>query len=130
MAEMLVMRRANGDLFGKEINGQPRILVWSSRAACARYRVRNPELLTYMPARLDEALLRQLANGTNGARHATFFLISEDAPGASLDRGRSLAPDELLLIGRADRRARSAKSRSSAPSLGGMETNAEQGGWA
>ncbi|HJQ22642.1 MAG TPA: hypothetical protein VKA60_01915 [Blastocatellia bacterium] len=108
MAEMLVMRRANGDLFSKEINGQPRILVWSSRAACARYRERNPELLTYLPARLDEALLRRIAGDTNGARHATFFLIAEDAPDASLDRGRSVAPDELLLTCRAAGRARSA----------------------
>ena len=97
MAEMLVMRRANGDLFSKEIDGQPRIPVWSSRAACARYRARNPELLTYLPARLDEQLLKRIAAGANGARHVTFFLISEDAPDASLDRGRLVSPDELLL---------------------------------
>lgn len=108
MAEMLVMRRANGDLFGKEINGQPRILVWSSRAACARYRARNPELLTYLPARLDDALMQRIVDGANGARHATFFLIAEDAPDASLERGSMVSPDELLLIRRAVGHARSA----------------------
>ena len=98
MAEMLVMRRANGDLFSREINGQPRIPVWSTRAACARYRERNPELLTYVPARLDEALIRRILDG---ARQVTFFLIAEDAPDASLDRGKVVSPDELLLTRRA-----------------------------
>jgi hypothetical protein len=46
MAKMLVMRHANGDLFTEAIGGQPRIPVWSSRAAVSRYRERYPELLT------------------------------------------------------------------------------------
>lgn len=54
MAEMLVMRCANGDLFTEAIGGQPRIPVWSSRAAVSRYRERYPELLTGWPAALDE----------------------------------------------------------------------------
>ena len=97
MAEMLVMRRANGDLFTEEINGQPRIPVWSSRAACARYRQRNPELLTYLPARLDDSLIRRITGDFSGEWRAAFFLMSEDAPDAYLDRGRPISVDELLL---------------------------------
>jgi hypothetical protein len=95
MAEMLVMRRANGDLFTEEVNGRVVIPVWSSRDIVARYRERNPELLTYLPARLNDALLRRLCEREDG--HATFLLMSEDAPDANLKRGRVIATDELLL---------------------------------
>ena len=94
MAEMLVMRRANGDLFTEEINGRTVIPMWSSRDAVARYRERNPELLTYLPARLNDALLRRIRQSEDG--HATFFLMAEDAPDANLKRGREVAFDELL----------------------------------
>ncbi|HKP12176.1 MAG TPA: hypothetical protein VJZ91_08710, partial [Blastocatellia bacterium] len=94
----LVMRRANGDLFTVEVGGRPVIPVWSSRDAVARYRERNPELLTYVPARLDDALMRRVA-GPSGERHATFFLMSEDAPDAKLNRGRVISADDLLPAG-------------------------------
>jgi hypothetical protein len=97
MAEMLVMRRANGDLFTEVIGGQPCIPVWSSRGAVARYRERNPELLTYLPARLDGSLIKRIAGSLEGERHATFFLVAEDAPDAYLDQGRPISLDELLL---------------------------------
>ena len=90
------MRRANGDLFTVEVNGRTVIPVWSSRAAAARYRERNPELLTYVPARLDDALLRRVASRLSGDGHATFFLMSEDAPDANLNRGRVVSADDLL----------------------------------
>lgn len=95
MAEMLVMRRANGDLFTEEVSGRAVIPVWPSRDAVARYRERNPELLTYLPARLNDALLRRIRQSEDG--HATFFLMSEDAPDANLKQGRVIALDELLL---------------------------------
>jgi hypothetical protein len=93
---MLVMRRANGDLFTVEVNGRPVIPVWSGRDAVARYRERNPELLTYVPARLDDALMRRVAGRPSGEGHATFFLMSEDAPDANLSRGRAVSADDLL----------------------------------
>ena len=92
------MRRANGDLFTVEVGGRPLIPVWSSRDAAARYRERNPELLTYVPARLDDALVRRVA-GPGGERHATFFLMSEDAPDANLSRGRIVSANDLLPAG-------------------------------
>ena len=97
MAEMLVMRHANGDLFTEEVNRRPVIPVWSSRDAVARYRERNPELLTYLPARLNDSLLRRIRSRQRDDGHATFFLMSEDAPDANLKRGRVIAFDELLL---------------------------------
>jgi hypothetical protein len=82
MAEMLVTRRANGGLFSEAIGGQPRIPVCSSRNAVSGYRVRNPELLTDLPARLDGLLIERPARRLDEARHAAFFLMSEDAPDA------------------------------------------------
>lgn len=93
---MLVMRRANGDLFTVAIDGQPVIPVWSSRDAAARYRERNPELLTYVPARLDDTLMKRIASRLSGEGHATFLLMSEDAPDANLYRGRIVSADDLL----------------------------------
>jgi hypothetical protein len=87
MAEMLVMRRANGDLFTEAIGGQPRIPVWLSRAAVFRYRERKPELLTALPARLDDSLTKRIVSDIGRERHATFFPLSEDAPDAYLSRG-------------------------------------------
>jgi hypothetical protein len=87
MAEMLVMRHANGDLFTEALGGQPRIPVWSSCAAVSRYRERKPELLIDLPARLDDSLIKRIASGIGGEGRATFFLRSEDTPDAYLDRG-------------------------------------------
>lgn len=98
MAEMLVTRRANGDLFTEDINGRPCIPVWSSRDAVTRYRERNPELLTYLPARLDNSLIKRIVSEPNKERHTTFSLMSVDAPDAYLNRGRLISLDELLLI--------------------------------
>ena len=100
MAEMLVMRRANGDLFTEVIGGRLCIPVWSSRGTAARYRERNPELLTYSPARLDGSLIKRIAGGLGDQRHATFFLVAEDAPDAYLDQGRPISLEELLQIGK------------------------------
>src|ERR1041384_4354170 len=73
MAEMLVMRHANGDLFTEAIVGQPRIPVWSSRAAVSRYRERKPELLIDLPTRLDDSLIKRIASGSGRERRAIFL---------------------------------------------------------
>ena len=84
---MLVMRHANGDLFTEAIGRQPRIPVWSSHAAVSRYRERKPELLIDLAARLDDSPIKRIASGSGREKRATFFLMSEDAPDAYLDRG-------------------------------------------
>jgi hypothetical protein len=96
MAEMLVMRRANGDLFTEEINGRPCIPVWSSRDAVSLYRERNPELLTYLSARLHDSSIERIASDPNKEGQTTFSLMSADAPDAYLNRGRLISLDELL----------------------------------
>ena len=96
MGDVYVMRRANGDLFTEETNGRLRIPVWGSEEAVARYRERNPELLTFLPARLNRPLMKRITSGLGSERAAEFFLLSEDDPDADLTDGRPLSVDEIF----------------------------------
>jgi hypothetical protein len=97
MSELFVMRRANGNLFTREINGELVIPVWSSRDAVDRYKERNPELMIFLPARLDRSTKKRVAGGRGAEATTRFFLLSDDAPDADLDEGRLIAPDEITL---------------------------------
>src|SRR5690242_2635964 len=92
MNQMFVMRRANGDLFIEEINGKPSIPVWSGEEALARYKERNPELMTFIATRLTRSLINTIGKGPIGE----FFLLAEDDPDADLEYGRSISTEEIL----------------------------------
>jgi len=92
MNEMFVMKRANGDLFTEELDGRLRLPVWSSRAAVARYRARNPELIAYLPVRLDRRLLERFGQGAT----PELFLLSAEAHDAYLSDGRPILPEEIF----------------------------------
>ncbi len=94
MSEMLVLRRANGEPFTEEINGKQVIPVWSSEQEVARYKERNPELITFLPARLTRFLSNKAR--TVFGSGAEFFLLSEDDHDANLDDGRSISLEEIL----------------------------------
>ena len=96
MSEMYVMRRANGDLFTEEIEGRLLIPIWSSRETVARYKERNPKLMIFLPARLDQKLMKKLSSGLDKERSADFFLLSEDAPDAYLKKGRPISLEEAF----------------------------------
>jgi hypothetical protein len=95
MNDMFVMRRANGDVFSEEIDGKPRVPVWSSEEGLARYKERNPELLTFLPARLTRTLMAKIGSGLAG-EGATFLLLDEDNPAADLDVGKLLPLEGIL----------------------------------
>ena len=99
MSELFVMRRANGNLFTEEINGKLVIPVWSSAEAVARYRERNPELMTFLPARLDRPAMNRVKSGLGTEGTTQLFLLSEDAPDAYLDEGRLITLEEIFLEG-------------------------------
>jgi hypothetical protein len=92
MNEMFVMKRANGDLFTKQIDGRLRLPVWSSREAVARYRARNPELFTFLPTHLDRRLMQRF----DKAAPPELFLLSGDAHDAYLTDGRPILPEEIF----------------------------------
>lgn len=97
MSEMLVLRRANGEPFTESIDGKQVIPLWSSEEEIARYKERNPELITFLPARLN-GYLKNKARALFGA-DAEFFLLSEGDHDASLDGGRLVSLDEILSQG-------------------------------
>jgi hypothetical protein len=96
MSELFVLRRANGNLFTQEINGKLVIPVWSSRDTVARYKERNPELMIFLPARLDRSTIKKVKSGPGDEGAAQFFLLSEDAPDAYLDEGRLITSEEIF----------------------------------
>ena len=96
MSEMFVMRRADGDLFTEEIAGKPSIPIWSSEEALARYKERNPELMTFLATRLTRSLIKRVRSGLAGQTPIGFFLLAEDDPNADLDDGRLISLEEIF----------------------------------
>jgi hypothetical protein len=96
MGDVFVMRRANGDLFTEEINRKPQVPVWRSEEAAARYRERNPELLTFLPARLTRPLMKKITSGPGPEATTEFLLLPEDDPDADLTDGRPISLDEIF----------------------------------
>jgi hypothetical protein len=96
MSQMFVMRRANGDLFTEEINGKLGIPVWSNEETLARYRQRNPELMTFMAARLTRALIDKIGKQLGNEGTVEFFKLAEDDPDADLEDGRPISLEEIL----------------------------------
>jgi len=99
MSEMFVMRRADGDLFTEEIKGKLTVPVWSSEEALARYKERNPELMTFLATRLTRSLINRIGSGLAGEGTTGFFLLAEDDPDADLDDGRPISLEEIFSEG-------------------------------
>jgi hypothetical protein len=99
MSDMFVMRRADGDLFTKEVNGKVIVPLGSSEDALARYKERNPELMTFRPTRLTRSLINQIGSGLAAKGTTGFLLLAEDDPGADLDDGRPISLEGITLEG-------------------------------
>jgi hypothetical protein len=96
MGELYVMRRANGDLLAEQIDGKLVIPVWSSGEEVARFKARNPELMIFLPVRLDRSLIKRMKSGLLDVGTTEFFLLSENDPDAQLDEGRPVKLEELF----------------------------------
>jgi hypothetical protein len=96
MGEMYVARRANGDLFTEVINGRLQIPVWTSAEAVARYKERNPELMTYLPTRLSRPLMKKIESGLGSGLTSELFLLSESDPDAYLNDGKPISLEEIF----------------------------------
>jgi hypothetical protein len=96
MGDLFVMRRANGDLFTKEVEGRLVLPVWSGNDSVERFKERNPELLIYFAAPLDRKTLKRV----NSGEHPTeLFLVEDSDPVALLTFGRQISPDEIMPVG-------------------------------
>jgi len=99
MSQMFVMRRANGDLFSEEIQGKLGIPVWSNEEALARYKERNPELMTFVGARLTRSLISRIGRGPGNDGTTEFFRLAEDNPDADLEDAKPISLEEILRVG-------------------------------
>ncbi|MDQ3804990.1 MAG: hypothetical protein M3416_14315 [Acidobacteriota bacterium] len=94
---LYAMRRANGDWFALESGGQNRVPVFRTLDGAWRARARNPELMLFRPARIDEKALEELATA-DGGRPAGFWLVDEEDPATILTRGRPLGFEQLATL--------------------------------
>jgi hypothetical protein len=85
---MYVMKRANGDLFTLTIGGNDYIALWPDELTLMRYKAANPELLVYLPARIDRAMVERKLKPIATERPLRFWLLDEKDPAAEFDSGR------------------------------------------
>jgi hypothetical protein len=98
MSEMFVGRRADGGLFAEDKNGTLKIPMWSSQEALARYRERNPVLMTFLSTPLTSSLINKLLSGFEDSRIPEFILLHDDDPDADLEDGTPISLDEALRL--------------------------------
>ncbi len=96
------MRRANGDWFALEVGGQNRVPVFRTLGGAWRARAKNPELMLFRPALLDERALEDLAAADSG-RPAAFLVVDEEDPALVLTRGHNLDFEQRAVLEGASR---------------------------
>jgi hypothetical protein len=97
--EVFGMRRANGDWFVLRVNGQSRVLVFRSLIGAWRAREKNPQLMLFWPAPVDQCALADFATADQGCP-VKFWLADEDEPYADLRRGHPLEYLQLCSLER------------------------------
>ena len=98
MSQFYLMRRANGDVFTMEIDGQLRIPVWRSEESAARYKVHNPDLIVYFPVKLGLGLLKKAAKRM-GSETPALFLLDDTNPDVDFDDGRMITGEDIAAAG-------------------------------
>lgn len=94
---MYAMRRANGDWFTMSVGGRNLVPVFRTPGGARRARAKNPELMLFRPAPLDESALEDLATADDG-RPAAFWLVDEEDPAAILTHGHPLEFEQLATL--------------------------------
>jgi len=91
MSSLFAMRRANGDWFALDDNGNFRVPVFHNSAAAMVARSRETGMECFRPVLLDEPAFKNLTT-TDGGK-ARFWLVED--PLMKLNRGRALDQQEL-----------------------------------
>ena len=91
MSNLFAMRRANGDWFALDDNGNFRVPVFHNSAAAMVARSRESGMECFRPVLLDEPAFKNLTT-TDGGK-ACFWLVED--PLMELNRGRALDHQEL-----------------------------------
>ncbi|HEX7294947.1 MAG TPA: hypothetical protein VF251_04285 [Pyrinomonadaceae bacterium] len=97
--EVFGMRRANGDWFVLEVDGQRRVLIFRYLIGAWRARAKNDQLMLFWPALIDERALAEFASADNG-QPTCFWLIDEEDPAADLRHGHPLEYMQLCTLER------------------------------
>jgi hypothetical protein len=93
--DLYLMRKANGEPFWLELDGSRYLALWPSQEAALRYKAKNPELMVFLPVRLDRSWVVRL--GQMAAIEAMrFWLLDEDDPSASFESGRIVQWRDIL----------------------------------
>ncbi len=111
--EIFGMRRADGDWFALELEGQRRVLVFRSLAVAWRVRAKNAELMLFWPAPVDERALRECVIANDG-HPVSFWLMDEDDPAADLRSGHPLEYLQLATLERIEPSPSQARSEGEA----------------
>ena len=91
MSSLFAMRRANGDWFALDDNGNFRVPVFHNSAAAMVARSREAGMECFRPVLLDELAFKNLTT-TDGGK-ACFWLVED--PLMKLNSGRALDRQEL-----------------------------------
>ena len=95
MSVMFAMRRANGDIFALDNDGDFRIPLFKTAADAHTARMRNVEMLLFKPAVVGGALLKELLK-IGEARDVEFWLVSD--PSIHLKHGVPLKRPEFAAL--------------------------------
>jgi hypothetical protein len=91
--KLSIMRRANGDLFTLMRKGREFLAVWSSLESATQYKVRNPELIVFVPITVASPFVQKRL-GLLQEEGIGLFLLA-DTKVALLKDGRNMRWDEM-----------------------------------
>jgi len=95
MTNIYGMRRANGDWFALDDDGQLRLPLYLSSLEAMQARARNPGMLLFKPVLLEERVLTEFTP-TEGAGSALFWLAN--GPSTKLKYGSLIDRAQLALL--------------------------------
>ena len=93
MAELFVMRRANGEFLTAEMDGVKYLPVWPNAFMLEKYKVFNPALDLFLPRSVDERIWARLREFERSGHQ--FLLMSAEEPAPDLSDGRRVTLPEL-----------------------------------
>ena len=108
--DVVGLRRATGDWFVLEVDGQRRVLVFRSLVGAWRARAKNDQLMLYWPALVDERALAQFATADDG-QPVGFWLVDDEDPATDIHHGHPLEYMQLCTLERLAELPVRAKSR-------------------
>lgn len=93
MDQLVIMRRANGELFTLTLKGQEHLALWPTLESASHFKARNPELLAFVPARVGSAFGQERLAPLQKENMGLFLLT--DAGNAHFRDGRKISWEEL-----------------------------------